>query len=378
LRANPSRVLVYWLIFAAFAVGSISYASTISRRETAPVSGAAAAAIARRSVVLTAVGVALIVLIGLRFRVGGDWANYLQLFHRLAPQDLSDALQGFRQEPGYLFLNWLAVRLGAGIWLVNLVCAIFFTIGLMALSRQQPNPWLALLVATPFLIVVVAMGYTRQAAAMGCFLVGLSRIIEKKPPLQFILWTLAGALFHRTVLVFVPIMLIATATNKFVSYVLVLAAVIVGYFTVLPAAIDVYAPGYVRSQLSASGAAIRVIMDVVPATIVLLSGRKFYWSPEEKAVWRTFAILCLVAGATLPFIKSSVVIDRLAIYLIPMQIFVYARIGYCFGLVRRGWLMWTTAIIVYSAAVLFVWLNYAVNAFAWIPYQNYLTSPERM
>jgi hypothetical protein len=71
------------------------------------------------------------------------------------------------------------------------------------------------------------------------------------------------------------------------------------------------------------------------------------------------------------------VVDRLAMYLIPMQIFVYSRIGYCFGLIRRGWLAWTTAVIVYSAAVLFVWLNYAVNAWAWLPYQNYLSTPDR-
>jgi hypothetical protein len=371
-------VLVYWLIFAAFAVGSISYASTIARSEMVPVSGgAAAAARSRHSVMLAGVAVALIILIGLRYRVGGDWANYLDLFRRMAPQGLSDALQGFRQEPGYLFLNWLAVRLGAGIWLVNFVCAVVFTYGLMALARQQPNPWLALLVATPFLIIVVAMGYTRQAAAMGCLLVALSKIIAKKPPAQFILWALAGALFHRTVLVFIPILLISTAKNKFLSYVLVLLSVVVAYFTVVQTAFDVYAPGYVHSKLTAAGATVRVIMDVVPAVIVLVSGRKFYWSDEEKAVWRTFAILCIIAGLALPFISSTVIIDRLSIYLIPMQIFVYSRIGYCFGLIRRGWFMWTTAVIVYAAAVQFVWLNYAVNAFAWLPYRNYVTMPER-
>jgi hypothetical protein len=71
-----------------------------------------------------------------------------------------------------------------------------------------------------------------------------------------------------------------------------------------------------------------------------------------------------------------VIIDRLTIYLIPMQIFVYSRIGYCFGLFRRGWLMWTTAVIAYAAAVQFVWLNYAVNSFAWLPYRNYLTASD--
>jgi hypothetical protein len=371
-------VLVYWLIFAAFAVGALSYASTISRSDIGPVSGAAAAARARRSVVLHAAAVALIILIGLRYRVGGDWANYLALFRRIIPQDLTGTFQGFHQEPGYLFLNWIAGQLGFGIWFVNLVCAFLFTLGLIALCRQQPNPWLALLVSTPFLITVVAMGYTRQAAAMGCFLVGLSRIIERKPATQFVVWTLFGALFHRTVLVFIPIMLVTSAKNKFLSNLFVLVAVIVGYFTVLPSAVDLYAPGYIKDQLSAAGAAVRVVMDVLPGAIVLASGRRFYWSDEERAVWRTFAILCLVAGAALPFIKSSVVVDRLAIYLIPMQIFAYSRIGYCFGLIRRGWLMWTAAVIVYSAAVQFVWLNYAVNAFAWLPYKNYITAPQRM
>ena len=55
----------------------------------------------------------------------------------------------------------------------------------------------------------------------------------------------------------------------------------------------------------------------------------------------------------MPFINSNVIVDRLAIYLIPIQIFVYARIGYCFGLVRKGWLMWTVAVIGYSAAPFF-------------------------
>jgi hypothetical protein len=172
-------------------------------------------------------------------------------------------------------------------------------------------------------------------------------------------------------------MFVTAGKNKFLSYVFVLISLVVAYLTVLPTAFDQYAPGYIRQEYTAAGATVRVIMDVVPAAIVLLSGRKFYWSDEEKVVWRTFAILCLVAGAALPFIKSSVVVDRLAIYLIPMQIFVYSRIGYCLGLIRRGWLMWTVAVIGYSAAVQFVWLNYAVNAFAWLPYKNYLTAPQQ-
>jgi hypothetical protein len=172
-------------------------------------------------------------------------------------------------------------------------------------------------------------------------------------------------------------MFITGMRNRFLSYLLVLVSLVIGYWAVLPNAIDQYGPGYLRDQYNAAGANVRVAMDVLPAAIVLLTKNKFFWSFEERSVWRTYAVLCVIAGAALPFIHSSVVIDRLAMYLIPMQIFVYSRIGYCFGLIRRGWLMWTTAVIVYSAAVLFVWLNYAVNAGSWLPYQNYLAAPER-
>lgn len=371
-------MLVYWLIFAAFAAGALSYASGIARGGLAPLGGSAAAMQSRRSIVLGVAAIALLLLIGLRYRVGGDWPNYAEVYRYIASQELWYALTTGRQEPGFTLINWLGTQFGLSIWFVNLICAVPFTYGLMQVCRQQPNPWLALLVATPFLIVVVGMGYTRQAAALGCLMAGLASLIDRRPPMRFVAWVILGALFHRTVLVFIPIMFIGGTSNKLVSYSLVVLSVVLAYFTVLPAAIDLYAPGYIHEEISAAGAAVRVLMDVVPAAMVILFGRRFFWSAEERGVWRTYAILCLVAGLALPFIHSSVIVDRLAIYLIPMQIFVYARAGYAFGLIQRGWLMWTTAVIVYSAAVMFVWLNYAINAYAWLPYQNYLTFPERM
>jgi EpsG family len=372
-------MLTYWLIFCAFTVGAYSYASTVSRAGMVPAGGAAAEVRVARSIILTAAGFALLVLIGFRYHVGGDWANYRVLFNSIAPLDLQEVFsQSFRQEPGYILINWIAAQLGLGIWFVNLICAVPFTYGLVRLCRQQPNPWLALLIATPFLIIVVGMGYTRQAAALGCLMVAISMIIDRRPPSHFIFWILAGAFFHKTVLVFLPVLLLTVTKNKFISWLLVFVSLVFAYYSVLPSAFDTYTSGYIRQQLGAAGATVRLLMNVVPAVIVLLFGRRFYWSEEERAVWRTFAVLCLVAGAALPFINSTAIIDRLAIYLIPMQIFAYARIGYSFGLLRRGWLMWTTAVVLYSAAVQFTWLNYADNAFAWLPYRNYLTAPEQI
>jgi hypothetical protein len=369
---------MYWLIFAAFALGAISYAAKLSRLGLVPVSGSLAVERSRQSVILGVAALALLLLIGLRFRVGGDWGNYLGTLESVSHVNLRYAIENAAQEPGYIIINWFTARLGLGMWFVNLLSALPFTYGLMRLARQQPNPWLALLIATPFLIIVVSMGYTRQAAAVGCVMAGLAAIIDRRPILHFIGWVLLGTLFHRTALVFVPIMLISSTKNKLVSYSLIIVSLALAYYTVLPAGVDRYTKGYVREELTAAGANVRVLMDVLPAVVILLFQRRFFWSLEEKAVWRTYAILCLIAGAALPFIQSSAIVDRLAIYLIPIQIFAYARIGYAFGLIRRGWLMWTAGVVLYSSAVLFVWLNYAINAFAWIPYQNYLTQPDQM
>ena len=48
--------------------------------------------------------------------------------------------------------------------------------------RRQPMPWLGLLVAIPYLVIVVGMGYSRQAIALGLFywhlLNGLKKLYE--------------------------------------------------------------------------------------------------------------------------------------------------------------------------------------------------------
>ena len=77
-----------------------------------------------------------------------------------------------------MLLNWFAGQNELGIWFVNTICGGIFSYGLIAFARSQPRPWLALAVAVPYLIIVVAMGYTRQAAAIGFVMLGLSALAK--------------------------------------------------------------------------------------------------------------------------------------------------------------------------------------------------------
>ena len=64
-------------------------------------------------------------------------------------------------------------------------------------------------------------------------------------------------------------------------------------------------------------------------------------------------------------------VDRLALYLIPLQLIVFARLPMVFGTEGRRNGQLTLAIIAYSALVQFVWLTSADNADYWLPYKVY-------
>jgi hypothetical protein len=57
----------------------------------------------------------------------------------------------------------------------------------VSFCRTQPRPWLALTLAFPYLVVVVAMGYTRQGVAIGLEMLALLAL-ERDRLLPFLGW----------------------------------------------------------------------------------------------------------------------------------------------------------------------------------------------
>lgn len=359
---------IYWMILALFGLAALTFNPGVVGHPNSPQQNRSA------SIAPLIATLFLIAVVGLRYQVGGDWHNYEVDFGRSQYETLGSLLSG-PKEPGYALAVWLAARLDSGIWLVNLILAIPFCWGLMQLCRQQPNPWLALVVATPFLIIVIGMGFARQAAALGFLMAGLALFLRTGSLSGFVLLCLAGSLFHRTVLVFVPIILMATGRTTLVSALLCIGAAVLIYFTVFSSSIEYYSSGYLQNRFDAAGASVRVMMNILPAVLVLVAKDRFYRSPREKMVWKTFAILALLSGIALALVESSVVVDRLAMYLIPLQSFVLARLPVVASSSGYSSLAWRTAIIAYSAGVLWVWFNYGHYAGGWLPYRNYLSEP---
>lgn len=312
--------------------------------------------------------VLLVLMVGLRYDVGGDWESYLPKIVDASHKTLAEAVA--TGDPAYGFLNWLGANSGFGIYLANSVCAAFFSWGLVAFCRAQPRPWLALVVAIPYLVTVVGMGYTRQGAAIGLGMLGLVALSDRKL-LRFVLFVALAATFHKSAVILMPLAVLAGTRNKIWTMFWVGFATLLFYVLLLQDSVEALQYGYLEKQYQSQGAAVRLAMNAVPALIFLRYRRRFVMPQAQRTFWTWMSLGALGFVGLLIVSPSSTAVDRVALYWIPLQLFVLSRLPNAIGSPngRNRVLVW--GVVAYSAMVLLVWLVFASHAKYWLPYQFY-------
>ena len=119
----------------------------------------------RAGFLLILVGLIYWLMIGFRFQVGMDWNNYISIYEWKKNDSLVHLLTD--REPAYGFLMWTAARTGWGFIFVNAVSSLVFCWGFFATARRCREPWLAIAIATPLLVIAFAMSGARQSIACG-------------------------------------------------------------------------------------------------------------------------------------------------------------------------------------------------------------------
>lgn len=312
-----------------------------------------------------AAAAALTLFIGYRQEVGGDWLNYYDYLEGVQGLDLSAVLQ--LPDPGYQLLNWFAVQLDWGVFGPNVIAAFLFTIGLIKFCLHQPRPWLALAVAVPYLVIVVGMGYTRQAAALGCSLLGLVAL-QKGSTRKFVVWVLLGATFHKTAVLLLPISALANTRNRYATAAWVAVVTAAAYFLLLKDAAENLYVNYVEAEYQSEGALVRLLMNALPAAILLVRWRSFQFGVAEARLWRLIAYISLLLLGVLFMTSASTAVDRLALYMLPLQLVVFSRLPAVWNR-GRAQNQWTGAVLLYYALVQFVWLQFGTHAIYWLPYR---------
>jgi len=372
-------MLAYWCLFIVFAAGALLSKPYLPQLRALGTGGDGRPPQHEfqpaTPPLLIAAAIIPTILIGFRYRVGADWIPYELIFYDISYMDLRNAL--FASDPAYGFLNWAVASTGTDIWAVNLICGAIFCFGLVRFAAWQPNAWLTVLVAIPYLVIGVGMGYSRQAVAIGLALCALTSV-KNGSIVRFILWMIAASLFHRSAIILVPIVALSYTRSRLQALVLGAITALGGWFLLVEPAMHKVNVGYLDPAYEAQGAGVRLAMNVVPALIFLAFSRKFGLDPAQRVIWRNMSFVALGAIVAYFLVASSVVVDRLALYVIPIQLLVYSRLPYLGWGERKGSPIILLLVVFYSALVQFVWLNYANHAQYWVPYQFFPVGEDRV
>jgi hypothetical protein len=311
----------------------------------------------------------LSLFVGFRHQVGGDWFTYLDHLDRVAWMPLVEIIG--EKEFGFSFLLWLGFITGYGIYLANFLSALVFCYCLMLFCQQQSRPWLALMVSLPYLILVVSMGYTRQSVAIGVTMAGVGFLLKSKPGLYCLLILIASC-FHRSAIIMLPLPVVALVGRKWFSglSVIVLGAWLCVYFYI--ETFGDYFKDYIDADYRSSGATIRIVLIAIPAIIFLILRNQFSMPPSTKRLWTAMAFVSIGLIFAVIFLPSSTAIDRVSLYLIPIQIVVFSRVPDAFGRNEIAKQILVFLVVAYSGAIMFGWLEYADNSLSWVPYRSVL------
>ena len=310
-------------------------------------------------------GILLALMIGFRWEVGGDWSWDTRRMIHLGDADLTDYMNA--ADPGYAVLMWLGTKSGFNIWFVHLLGGGIFAYGLLRFCLNEIHPWLSMTVAIPYLVIVVAMGYDRQAVAIGFVMLAMVAMQDRSIP-RFVGGMTLAATMHITSLSLMPVFVFASRVNKFRATIVGGPIFALGYLYFLQDKADSSASGYINTGMSSSGAAIRVAMNALPAAIYFAYRNRFRLDDDERRFADVLALIALAFVGLLLVSPSSTAVDRMALYIIPIQLFVLGRLPFALARTGADYKALAAGVVAYSAAVMFVWLNFADDAPAWVPY----------
>lgn len=308
----------------------------------------------------------ILIVVGFRSEVGGDWFAYLTYFERVQGIGLLEAF--LLKDPGYMLLNYFVYNIGGNIYLVNIFSASIFISALIAFCKKQPRPMLSILMAVPYMVIVVAMGYTRQSLALGFTMFAMVAFINKSP-IKFLLWIFIATTFHKTAAIFLFFTLFLDGLNRILVILLFVCISLFTYiFFWLDASTNFYTT-YVESGAQSSGTLVRLWMSFIPALLYLIFKRYFDVNKTEHRITLIYSIASILAVMGYLIYPGSTAIDRMAIYLLPLQLLVISRLPNLFK--NNSKTLVVLGIIIYYFLVQFVWLFFSANKAAWLPYKFY-------
>ncbi|WGZ96181.1 MAG: EpsG family protein [Candidatus Thiothrix putei] len=313
-----------------------------------------------------------IFLIGYRSGTGGDWGNYFHQFKKIGENTLFQYIfDNTKNSHEFAFdtLFWLGYNY-ADFYLVMTVFAAFSFYALYYFAKNQPYFWLTVAIAVPFFVVIMVMGYTRQGLALSVLMIAIGYLAKGKP-IYYLLGVIIATGFHNSAIVFSVLAIPSFfKMNKYrsIGLMIIFPAALIGssfveeYFSTKVQNYIVEA-GYKGSYMSSSGAFIRILINAAAGSAFFLYRKQWQQIfPHDYYIWQLLSIATL-ASIPLMFLASSTSADRMALYLLMVQMAIWPRVIYMSKPQNRQLLMFGS--IAAYGSILAIWLNYADNVWMW-------------
>ncbi len=320
---------------------------------------------------IMAVFVLYVFLIGYRENIGMDWNNYLAIHSQIQFVDIREILYNTEAASNLLF--WVSQKFYSGIYTSNLVAAVILMAGVLFFCNRTSEPWLSLVAATPYVCIVIGMSATRQAMALGVIFVVFALWQEMGLVRKSVLIFFAS-LFHTSAILIGAFLIQDMRINLVLRLVVGVVVIFAGFYVLSRSSIysgqlDFYADSYLTTegQIISPGALAHVALVAVPAILYFVFRDRIYSIFDRSQILDLSALICL-ALVPAAFVFSTAA-SRFSIYMQFLPMIVYPVLVEIFDK-RDIKVAIRVGVIVLNIGFVYIWLRYANNSFAYLPYKN--------
>ncbi len=322
----------------------------------------------------------LTIFVGFRYNVGGDWIIYDEYFNLInSTNDIFKteigSILSVNTEFGYDFIILLFKTFGLDIVHLNLFLSIIFFLSLTLFFNILDNKYLAIIISFPFAILLLGMGFQRQAISFSFLLFAVYYLSKDKKNI-FYLFLILGIFFHKSLIIFIfyyffeKLKNISSLFSK--NSIIILSILIIFLFIFRQnflSLIDIYLLDQSKEFEPSKGAYYRIFPSFISAIIYLYFYKNLNYSNDIKSFFLYLTFISIFTSIIMIILPTFA--DRLNLYLLPLQIFVFTNIITISGLKKYSIII-ELAIISFYFLFLLVWLTFATHRQFWIPYNNYL------
>lgn len=311
-----------------------------------------------------------VLFMGLRIEVGPDWGSYLLTHWIIVRLPLQDVVA--RAEPLSKVLFWFSQSSGYEMLLTNMVAALLLMTGVLAFSARTMSPWIAVVAATPYLILVFGMSGVQQAIAVGIFLFILSAW-QRLGLTGKIIGVLVAALFHTSALI-TGIYIILLLNIRFFKKVIVGSVLFVAGVYVINEVgffadhIADYRSTYIDGpeNIFSAGSLFHIGVILIPSVLALVFRNRIRPFIHDNALLNV-GIVSAFAITALNFISTTAA-SRLTLYIYFVPMMVYPALVHSFG--KQAVVPIALLTLIFHYIIMIVWLLFGNHAESYLPYQN--------